>query len=43
MMFNEDLTIEQIDFIDRLNHELNDILFDELSEEIHRDNIILTI
>ena len=39
MMFNEDLTIEQRDFIDMLDDNLNNVLCEELEEEFHRDNI----
>lgn len=41
MMFNEDLSTEQRDFIDMLDDNLNDILGEELEEEFHRDSINL--
>lgn len=41
MFFNEDLTIEQRDFIDRLDDELLDILNDEFQEECHRESLEL--
>lgn len=38
-MFNEDLTLEQRDFLDMLCDNLDNVLLEELEEELYRDSL----